>query len=550
MPYGETAWDLTQDELEAYPAWSLLVAHSRPALTPLYYRFWLTFTSGFSAVDESFSIPTSHGINYKMWRGHCYVSVKYTTDNEAKEREPLFRKKMAPIIEDPFKWVNDQIAIGERVLDPLIPAKVEDLDDWELYKHLIDCRIANDQAAITYNIGWAAICSGLGFFEKVALDYAGLKHTEAQFSNMIAGIENRLYKSNSDLAVLARKSIDFNLDQILKLPDENVIHAMEQAEHGKEWLEVFYGFVDKWGMRQGRMYEFCEPSWYEKPSLLLPYIRRYVELGGIHRADTERERLVKQREKVIDSFLANIPQKDHQWVRRVITLGQVANYFSEDGAFIEFKRHALLRRVYMEYGRRWAQAGMIEEPNDILYVLPEEVRAHHSMRMKGLFKSKVEERKKERASYQNLVPGSTELPLFLGDTSKVGEMVGREPMISVLVAMPEVTAEQVGALCVGAACAPGMEEGVARVIMSEAEWDKIQLGDILVTPMTSAVWTPLFGLIKAVVCDSGGAMSHPVIVSREYGIPCVAGTLDGTRLIKTGDRIRVDGNLGRVYKVD
>jgi phosphoenolpyruvate synthase/pyruvate phosphate dikinase len=85
--------------------------------------------------------------------------------------------------------------------------------------------------------------------------------------------------------------------------------------------------------------------------------------------------------------------------------------------------------------------------------------------------------------------------------------------------------------------------------MSEKEWDKIQPGDILVTPMTSAVWTPLFGLIKGAVTDSGGALTHPVIVSREYGIPCVAGTLFATMRIKTGDRIRVDGNLGRVYKL-
>jgi pyruvate,water dikinase len=62
-----------------------------------------------------------------------------------------------------------------------------------------------------------------------------------------------------------------------------------------------------------------------------------------------------------------------------------------------------------------------------------------------------------------------------------------------------------------------------------------------------APWTPLFSTIKAVVTDTGGILHHAVIVSREYAIPCVAGAIDATKKIKTGDKIKVDGNLCRVY---
>ena len=56
--------------------------------------------------------------------------------------------------------------------------------------------------------------------------------------------------------------------------------------------------------------------------------------------------------------------------------------------------------------------------------------------------------------------------------------------------------------------------------------------------------------IAAVVADSGGALSHCAIVAREYGIPCVAGTMVGTRKIPDGARIHVDGRSGMVRLLD
>ena len=73
---------------------------------------------------------------------------------------------------------------------------------------------------------------------------------------------------------------------------------------------------------------------------------------------------------------------------------------------------------------------------------------------------------------------------------------------------------------------------------------------ILVSPQTNSTWTPLFGIIKGAVTDAGGTMAHAAIVGREYGIPAVVGTIEGTRKIKTGDRIKVDGNLSAVYVLE
>ena len=98
----------------------------------------------------------------------------------------------------------------------------------------------------------------------------------------------------------------------------------------------------------------------------------------------------------------------------------------------------------------------------------------------------------------------------------------------------------------GIAGSPGVVEGVARVVMSEAEFDSLLEGEILVCQMTNPAWQVLYGKIIAVVTDAGGTVSHPAVLAREYSIPAVVGTSVGTSTIRTGQRIRVDGNTGIV----
>jgi rifampicin phosphotransferase len=69
---------------------------------------------------------------------------------------------------------------------------------------------------------------------------------------------------------------------------------------------------------------------------------------------------------------------------------------------------------------------------------------------------------------------------------------------------------------------------------------------VLVAPWTNPSWTPLFSVAAAVVVDTGGPASHAAIVAREYGIPAVVGTVDGTTVLSDGMVVTVDGATGRV----
>ena len=98
----------------------------------------------------------------------------------------------------------------------------------------------------------------------------------------------------------------------------------------------------------------------------------------------------------------------------------------------------------------------------------------------------------------------------------------------------------------GYAASRGVVEGIARVLKDVNDIGQMQEGEILVCPVTAPSWAPVFGKIKAAVSDIGGTMSHAAIVAREYGMPAVVGTGHATKRIKTGQLLRVDGDLGVV----
>ena len=81
---------------------------------------------------------------------------------------------------------------------------------------------------------------------------------------------------------------------------------------------------------------------------------------------------------------------------------------------------------------------------------------------------------------------------------------------------------------------------------SPSEFDRLQAGEILVCPYTNPTWTPLFELAAAAVVDTGSIGSHAAITAREYGIPAVMGTGDGTRRLTDGQLVEVDGSAGQV----
>lgn len=100
----------------------------------------------------------------------------------------------------------------------------------------------------------------------------------------------------------------------------------------------------------------------------------------------------------------------------------------------------------------------------------------------------------------------------------------------------------------GLPASPGLAWGPVVIIKSKKEINKVKMGDVLVTSMTTPDFVPAMRKVAAIVTDKGGLTSHAAIVSREMGIPCVVGTQKATKTLKPGRVVTVNGSTGKVFE--
>jgi pyruvate,water dikinase len=103
---------------------------------------------------------------------------------------------------------------------------------------------------------------------------------------------------------------------------------------------------------------------------------------------------------------------------------------------------------------------------------------------------------------------------------------------------------------VGKPVSRGCVTGRVRVVQTLEEAESLEPGEILVAPITDVGWTPYFAIISGLVTDVGSAVSHGAVVAREYGLPAVLNTRNATSILRTGERVRLDGDRGTIERLD
>jgi phosphohistidine swiveling domain-containing protein len=344
---------------------------------------------------------------------------------------------------------------------------------------------------------------------------------------------------------LARSAAKQGLEDVFKMEsNEDVLKELEESNQGKNWLKLYKEFLTEHGWRCERMHAYDTPAWIEKPSLAIGRIK--VLMGQESFAfDTERDRLIEERKKAEKAVLAKLPHEQKEWFGTLMKSAQKSGYWSEDHTyFCDLYVGALGRCIVTEFGRRFADAGCTDNVEDIHFLHAYEIRKAAIPMGDVNLRPYVARRKEAWEKSYHLDP-----PPFYGNIEKAQDILRSDPTLSVSTQLP-IVREELKADLYGAAAAPGIVEGVARVIMEADRLLELQEGEILVAPGTSAAWTVAFSFIKGLITDGGGALSHPVIMAREFGLPCVAGCVEGTQKIKTGQKVKIDGNLGVVYILD
>lgn len=124
--------------------------------------------------------------------------------------------------------------------------------------------------------------------------------------------------------------------------------------------------------------------------------------------------------------------------------------------------------------------------------------------------------------------------------------------ITTLITIPEEVVEEEEEerieLTRGLGASPGTAAGTVKIIKSIDELDKVELGDILVTTMTTPDMVPAMKRAAGIITDEGGITCHAAIVSRELGTPCVVGTGDATKVLDDNMTVTLSGDKGIVYK--
>jgi phosphohistidine swiveling domain-containing protein len=208
--------------------------------------------------------------------------------------------------------------------------------------------------------------------------------------------------------------------------------------------------------------------------------------------------------------------------------------------YIDQGTNARVRVVLIAIGKKLVAQGELLDPEDVMYLRYNELRAVMAGSFPGDVSELVSDRLDQREDAYKLRPRdwvgtATDEALAFPYLKNWGfpEKFHRKPPTS-------------DGVINGLPASSGVVEGIARVLITADDFDEAQKGEIAVCRTTSPAWVVLFTRIRGLVTDAGGITSHPAVVSREFGIPAVVGTSDATLRIRTGDRVRVNGSTGQV----
>jgi phosphohistidine swiveling domain-containing protein len=301
------------------------------------------------------------------------------------------------------------------------------------------------------------------------------------------------------------------------------------------------------------MNELTEPYWLEDPSTPLGVIKDYLTrdtsdvLGGV------RKGLASKRESAIADFLGKVNPDEKPLFEGLIGLaGKASSYSEEHDLYCELMVQAIMRRGYLAMGKRMAAAGTIDQPDDVFMLNPDEIDRvmmvpdRHDLRFIT---------RRRRAAWESWQ--TTPNPPLITDRSGLDEAVGQDLIPSmdaiaikiVVGEMPEPKTDVEASMWGICGCA-GEAEGTARVVINYEDLKEVQPGDILVCPGTNPAWTPVFGIVSAVITDRGGTLSHAAIIGREYGVPTIVNTFEGTANITTGQKLKVNATDGAIFIKD
>lgn len=297
-------------------------------------------------------------------------------------------------------------------------------------------------------------------------------------------------------------------------------------------------YLDLYGFRCVNELKLEEFSLRDRPAFLYQILRNYLAMedpAALDVAAMEQREQGIRREAEKKAFAA-IRGPLRKWVfRRVLENARLGVKNRENLRFARTRIYGLLRELLRAVGEDFAEAGLLDQADDVFYLTLDEVWDYVKGRavttnLKGL----AALRREEFDEYRRMDPPADRFETF-GLPYHRNLFQGRPK--------PAVSTEP--GLLTGTGCCPGVVTGSVKVLRTPSEDARLD-GEILVAERTDPGWVPLYPSVSGLLIERGSILSHSAIVAREMGIPTIVGIAGLVSTLKTGQVVTMDGGAGTV----
>lgn len=581
--YLFTTKDKERKEYEENAFWFNDALHYPEPMYPfdiIWDEAWFLALSQFNT--RIFMIPPALGIDHRIINGNVYITpVPVTDPQEVEKRIPLFMERAGYYYENWDKlhdqWeqkMKDLISELDGIAIDALP-EMEDMSvvtnglgtssGYQLLKNydkLIDLGIRCWQYHFEFlNLGYASYVTFVDFCTKAFPDIPLQKITQ-----MVAGIDVILYKPDDELKKLAKLAVELGLDSQMgddSKDVEAVLKTFGESDNGKKWIAAWEKAKYPWFyISTGTGWYHQDISWNDNLNIPMSSIRIYVEkLKAGHSIDRPVENVKAERKRLIQEYrsLLNTDEDRQTFDQLHGTSELVFPYVENHMFYVEHWFHSVFWNKMRQVGTIMAEHKFIKNTEDLWYLSRSEIKevlwdlvTAWATGTKGYgplhWPQEIEWRKGVYKKFKENppVPAVGTPPETIAEPFTIVLWGITNDSMAAWAKLKEIGDPDKVNEIEGFAGSPGVVEGIARVCRSVEDITELKEGEILVAPTTSPSWAPAFQKIKGVITDVGGIMCHAAIVCREYGMPAVVGTGQATTIIKSGMKIKVNGDTGKI----